>query len=107
MALGHFIGAELTLRARHAHGADKLALLKKAPLLVVGLGGVGAYPAEMMARAGVGRMTVAGTGVGALSSIMGMGGGAISTPFFVWCNMPIRNAIATSAGERPRARAFS
>jgi uncharacterized membrane protein YfcA len=32
-----------------------------------------------------------------LSSIMGMGGGAISTPFFVWCNMPIRNAIATSA----------
>lgn len=42
-------------------------------------------------------MTAAGSGIGALSSIMGMGGGAISTPFFVWCNVPIRNAIATSA----------
>ncbi|MEW6691357.1 MAG: sulfite exporter TauE/SafE family protein [Pseudomonadota bacterium] len=42
-------------------------------------------------------MTAAGSGIGALSSIMGMGGGAISTPFFVWCNMPLRNAIATSA----------
>ncbi|MEF3193813.1 MAG: sulfite exporter TauE/SafE family protein [Halothiobacillaceae bacterium] len=42
-------------------------------------------------------MTVAGVGFGAISSIMGMGGGAVSTPFFVWCNVPIRNAIATSA----------
>lgn len=42
-------------------------------------------------------MTTAGSGIGILSSIMGMGGGAISTPFFVWCNVPIRNAIATSA----------
>jgi len=42
-------------------------------------------------------MTAAGSGIGMLSSIMGMGGGAISTPFFIWCNMPIRNAIATSA----------
>lgn len=42
-------------------------------------------------------MTATGSGIGVLSSIMGMGGGAISTPFFVWCNVPIRNAIATSA----------
>lgn len=42
-------------------------------------------------------MTAAGVGVGAISSIMGMGGGAVSTPFFVWCNVPIRHAIATSA----------
>jgi len=40
-------------------GAEKLALLKNAHVLVVGLGGVGAYAAEMIARAGVGRMTVA------------------------------------------------
>ncbi len=40
-------------------GAEKLALLKVAHVLVVGLGGVGAYAAEMIARAGVGRMTVA------------------------------------------------
>ena len=40
-------------------GKEKLALLKNAHVLVVGLGGVGAYAAEMIARAGVGRMTIA------------------------------------------------
>ncbi|MBQ5931630.1 MAG: tRNA threonylcarbamoyladenosine dehydratase [Tidjanibacter sp.] len=40
-------------------GKDKLNILQNAHVLVVGLGGVGAYAAEMVARAGVGRMTIA------------------------------------------------
>ena len=40
-------------------GEEKLARLKRAHVLVVGLGGVGAYAAEMVARAGVGKMTIA------------------------------------------------
>ena len=40
-------------------GAEKLEILKNAHVLVVGLGGVGAYAAEMITRAGVGRMTIA------------------------------------------------
>lgn len=40
-------------------GAEKLTMLRQAHVLVVGLGGVGAYAAEMIARAGVGRMTIA------------------------------------------------
>lgn len=40
-------------------GEEKLELLRNAHVLVVGLGGVGAYAAEMIARAGVGRLTVA------------------------------------------------
>ena len=40
-------------------GEEKLAMLRRANVLVVGLGGVGAYAAEMIARAGVGRMTIA------------------------------------------------
>ncbi len=40
-------------------GAEKSEQLRKAHVLVVGLGGVGAYAAEMIARAGVGRMTLA------------------------------------------------
>ena len=40
-------------------GEEKLAALRCANVLVVGLGGVGAYAAEMIARAGVGRMTIA------------------------------------------------
>lgn len=40
-------------------GEEKLTLLRNANVLVVGLGGVGAYAAEMIARAGVGKMTIA------------------------------------------------
>lgn len=40
-------------------GDEKLNMLRQANILVVGLGGVGAYAAEMIARAGVGRMTIA------------------------------------------------
>ncbi len=39
-------------------GEEKLAILRRSHVLVVGLGGVGAYAAEMIARAGVGRMTI-------------------------------------------------
>ncbi|MBE6507297.1 MAG: tRNA threonylcarbamoyladenosine dehydratase [Methanocorpusculum parvum] len=40
-------------------GREKLAVLKHAHVLVVGVGGVGAYAAEMIVRAGIGRMTIA------------------------------------------------
>ncbi|MBR4037752.1 MAG: tRNA threonylcarbamoyladenosine dehydratase [Tidjanibacter sp.] len=40
-------------------GDEKLNILRNAHVLVVGLGGVGAYAAEMIARAGVGHMTIA------------------------------------------------
>ena len=40
-------------------GDEKLKKLQNASVLVVGLGGVGAYAAEMIARSGVGRMTIA------------------------------------------------
>lgn len=39
-------------------GGDKVSRLRGAHVLVVGLGGVGAYAAEMLCRAGVGRITI-------------------------------------------------
>lgn len=39
-------------------GIEKLSKLKQANVLVVGLGGVGAYAAEQLCRAGIGKMTV-------------------------------------------------
>lgn len=39
-------------------GEEKMERLKNAHVLVVGLGGVGAYAAEMICRAGVGKMTI-------------------------------------------------
>lgn len=50
-------------------GEEKLDILRNAHVLVVGLGGVGAYAAEMIARAGVGRMTIADADVVGESNI--------------------------------------
>jgi len=35
--------------------------------------------------------------IGLLSSFVGAGGGFVSVPFMVWCNVRIQNAVATSA----------
>lgn len=40
-------------------GEEKLATINKAHILIVGLGGVGAYATEMLARAGIGELTIA------------------------------------------------
>lgn len=50
-------------------GKEKLNILHQSHVLVVGLGGVGAYAAEMIARAGVGRMTLADADVVGLTNI--------------------------------------
>ncbi len=39
-------------------GAGKLEMLRRSCVLVVGLGGVGAYAAEMLARSGVGKLVI-------------------------------------------------
>lgn len=39
----------------------------------------------------------AGGVIGFMSGLVGAGGGFISVPFMTWCNVPIHNAIATSA----------
>jgi uncharacterized membrane protein YfcA len=39
----------------------------------------------------------AGSGIGLLSGLVGAGGGFVSVPFMVWCNVPVHLAVATSA----------
>ncbi len=39
----------------------------------------------------------AGGVIGFLSGLVGAGGGFVSVPFMAWCNVPIHNAVATSA----------
>lgn len=45
-------------RTRLLMGDDRMERLRRAHVLVVGTGGVGAYAAEMLVRAGIGRMTL-------------------------------------------------
>lgn len=42
-------------------------------------------------------MTAVGTFTGWISSLVSIGGGTVIVPFLVWCNVPLRNAIGTSA----------
>ena len=46
------------MRTELLFGAEKLQKLRNSHVLVLGLGGVGAYAAEMLVRAGVGELTV-------------------------------------------------
>jgi len=42
-------------------------------------------------------MLGAGVVIGTISALMGVGGGSMSVPFLTWCNVHIRQAVATSA----------
>jgi len=46
---------------------------------------------------GTGGRLVAGGVIGTVSGLVGAGGGFISVPFMTWCNVPMHNAVATSA----------
>lgn len=46
---------------------------------------------------GLAGMSGVGTAIGAVSSLVGIGGGSMSVPFLVWCNFTMHNAIGTSA----------
>ncbi len=116
-----------SLRAHHSHGAVDWLLVKRiAPGIVAGTL-VGAWLAafiparpmkiffvaflfyaalQMMLNIkprpyrelpGATGMFGAGSIIGAVSSWVGIGGGTLSVPFQVWCNVPFHRAVGTSA----------
>ncbi len=42
-------------------------------------------------------LATVGGGIGTISSVLGIGGGTLTVPFLVWCNVSMRRAVATSA----------
>jgi len=54
-------------------------------------------PAPHRQLPGSAGMFTAGGAIGTISAVVGIGGGSLSVPFLAWCNVPMRNAIATSA----------
>lgn len=66
--------------------------------ILVGLQiGFGFKPGAHVKLPGRGGMLMAGGGIGALSTVLGIGGGTLTVPFLLWCNVHIRNAVATSS----------
>ena len=58
---------------------------------------VGLKPEATRAYPGSIAVTLAGMVIGAISSIVSIGGGVLSVPYLVWHKFSVRNAIATSA----------
>lgn len=116
-----------SMRAHHHHGAVRLDIVKPmAPGLLLGTFGgttfasmiptrplgvlfvVIVYYAAWQMAAGFqprpghrlpgnsGRFLV-GAAIGCVSSLISAGGGFMSIPFMLWCNVPIHQAIGTSA----------
>lgn len=54
-------------------------------------------PAPHRGLPGVAGMGTAGGVIGTVSSILGIGGGTLTVPFLAWCNVHLREAVATSA----------
>lgn len=54
-------------------------------------------PAPTRQMPGTAGQLGAGGFIGFLSGLVGAGGGFVSVPFMTWCNVPIHNAVATSA----------
>jgi uncharacterized membrane protein YfcA len=46
---------------------------------------------------GVLGMYAVGSGIGAISALVAIGGGSLSVPFMTWCNIKMHHAIGTSA----------
>ncbi|MCM1291909.1 MAG: tRNA threonylcarbamoyladenosine dehydratase [Prevotella sp.] len=60
---------EWKIRTEHLLGAESIVKLRKARVLVVGVGGVGGYAAEMLCRTGVGALTLVDADNVAVSNI--------------------------------------
>ncbi|MCI0591285.1 MAG: sulfite exporter TauE/SafE family protein, partial [Gammaproteobacteria bacterium] len=58
---------------------------------------LGADPSAHRDLPGAVGMVSTGAGIGALSTLLGIGGGTFTVPFLLWCNVSIRDAVATSA----------
>lgn len=57
----------------------------------------GFKPSPQRELPGVSGSGLTGTVLGSVSTILGIGGGTLSVPFLLWCNVNIRNAVATSS----------
>lgn len=54
-------------------------------------------PAPSRGLPGTPGMLGTGSLIGVISSLVGIGGGSLSVPFMLWCNVPAHRAIGTSA----------
>ncbi|CAK0773379.1 putative membrane transporter protein [Gammaproteobacteria bacterium] len=94
IVIGTWLGAEVV----HLLPATTLTVIFGVfELIVAAKVGFGLSPHAHRQLPGRSAMFWIGALIGFVSGIIGIGGGILSVPFLVWCNVPIRNAVATSS----------
>ncbi len=94
VVLGAWLGAAL---ATQMSGEALKSIFGIFELLVAAQMAFGLRPAPHRGLPGQAGMTLVGSGIGAVSSIIGIGGGTMTVPFLSWCNVTIHKAVGTSA----------
>lgn len=98
LAPGILIGSWLGgLLATHLH-SDVLKPVFGIFEILVALYMLSKYkPVEHRSEISTGRSSLGGVVIGAISAIVGIGGGTLTVPFLLWHGIGMRNAVATSA----------
>lgn len=94
LSIGAVLGASLASQIDSGHLRQLFGLFE---LLVAWQMASAWRPAPHRGLPGRIGLGIAGTGIGLLSSLLGIGGGTLTVPFLTWCNVALRKAVATSA----------
>ncbi|MDR2710265.1 MAG: sulfite exporter TauE/SafE family protein [Burkholderiales bacterium] len=94
LLLGGFLGAQIASLLPKAPLALFFALFTAVSATQMLLGKTPKATRELPGSLGLASV---GTGIGTISGLIGAGGGFLSVPYLIWNNVPIRNAVATSA----------
>lgn len=94
IVIGAWIGAVLAERLPGVQLRTLFGVFELLVALQMGLALKASAHRSLPGRMGMG---IAGAVIGAVSAIVGIGGGTMTVPFLQWCNMPMRHAVATSA----------
>lgn len=98
MSIGIIIGTWLgAVAADYVSGEQFKKLIGVFSLLVALQMALNLKPKAARSLPNTTGQTLAGTIIGSVSSLFGIGGGSLSVPYFAYCSMPIANAIATSS----------
>jgi hypothetical protein len=94
IVLGALLGAMLAERVPGGNLRVIFGLFELVVALQMGLNLRPAPHRQLPGRLGMG---VAGGVIGTVSALVGIGGGTMTVPFLLWCNVPMRQAVATAA----------
>ncbi|WP_026224734.1 sulfite exporter TauE/SafE family protein [Methyloversatilis thermotolerans] len=98
MTVGVLLGTALGTWVARLVSVQTLSLFFAAFVFYVAINMlVGIKPKPSRQLPGPAGLIAAGGGIGMVSALVAVGGGAMTVPFLTWCNRDMRHAIATSA----------